>query len=351
MKQNFSWDYFRRVKWLLTLSYTLVSIAAVLLVAWWAFVAISIYLAGVDPSLNPLEILQQQVLPMLRVILPSMLLLIIPAAAISTYFGFLAARWLDHRLTNLRTATQAWRLGDFSVSVEDDLPDEIGKFGQDLNHMAHEFESLLHAQQDLAALEERYRLAGELHDSVKQQITAAMFQISAANALIEKDPLAARASIQHAADLTHSAQKEMSAIIFELRPAALEGKGLIVALKKYVEEWAQQTGSEVTLKIDGDRSLPLEVERVIFRFVQEALSNIARHAQSQIASIQLDFAPGWLSIEVNDQGIGFSIDSPGGSGYGIQSMKARIHQLGGEMKITSSPGQGTSVVARIPLAD
>jgi signal transduction histidine kinase len=351
MRKYISLDFFKRVKWLLTVTYTLVSIAAVLMVAWWAFIAISIYLARSDPNLSPLDILQFRLLPVLQVIMPSMILLIIPAAAVSTYFGFLAARWLDNRLTTLQEATRAWQQGDFTVWVKDDPPDEIGKFGQDLNHMAREFKSLLHAQQDLAALEERYRLAGELHDSVKQQITAAMFQISAAQALIEKAPQLARVSMQHAADLTHAAQKEMSAIIFELRPAALEGKGLVTALRKYVEEWSQQTGADATLQIEGDRKLPLEVERVIFRFIQEALSNIARHSQSQVASINLVFEPEWLSIEIKDQGIGFAVETSSESGFGIQSMSARIHQLDGKVTITSNPGQGTCVQARIPLVE
>jgi two-component system, NarL family, sensor histidine kinase LiaS len=343
--------YFRRVKWLLTLTYTLVSIATVIMVTWWAFVALSIYLSRIDPDMSTVEILQLQLLPVLRVILPSMLLLIIPAAAVSTYFGFLAARWLDNRLSNLSAATRAWRQGDFSISIKEDLKDEIGSFGQDLNNMARQFEALLHTQQDLAALEERYRLAGELHDSVKQQITAAMFQIGAAQALLEKDPPAARSSLQHASDLTHAAQKEMSAIIFELRPAALEGRGLLMALKKYVKEWSSHTGADVTLRIEGDQILPAQVERVVFRFVQEALSNVARHAETQTAAVRLEFSPGLLAIEVEDQGVGFSVEAAASTGFGIPGMRARIHQLGGELTITSSQGRGTCLSAQIPLLD
>jgi two-component system, NarL family, sensor histidine kinase LiaS len=343
--------YFRRVKWLLTLTYTLVSIATVIMVTWWAFVAVSIYLSTNDPNLSTIEILQLQLLPVLRIILPSMLLLIIPAAAVSTYFGFLAARWLDNRLSNLSAATRAWRQGDFSISVKDELKDEIGVFGQDLNNMARQFEELLQTQQDLAALEERYRLAGELHDSVKQQITAAMFQISAAQALVEKDPPAARRSLQHAADLTHSAQKEMSAIIFELRPAALEGRGLVIALKKYVEEWSSHTGADVTLQVEGDQILPAQTERVVFRFVQEALSNVARHAETQTAAVRLEFSPDLLTIEVEDKGVGFSVDAVESTGFGITNMRARIKQLGGEMTIASRMGQGTCLSAQIPIID
>jgi two-component system, NarL family, sensor histidine kinase LiaS len=344
-------NYVRRLKWLLTLSYTLVSIAAVLLVTWWAFIAISVYLASLESNLSAFAILQQRLLPILMIILPSMLLLVIPAAAVSTYFGFLTARWIDNRLSNLRAATQAWRLGDFSVRVQDDLPDEIGNFGQDLNHMAREFESLLHAQQNLAALEERYRLAGDLHDSVKQHITAAMFQIGAAQALIESNPQAAQASLQHAADLTHAAQKEMSAIIFELRPAALEGKGMVAALRKYVEEWSQQTGADAVLHVDGESVLPVEVERIIFRFIQESLSNVARHSQSVTAVVRLDFRPSWLAVQIQDQGIGFSVDDVRDAGFGLKSMQSRIDQLGGELEIISSKGQGACVKARIPLED
>jgi hypothetical protein len=120
----------------------LVSIAAVILVSWWAFIAISIYLARINPDLTTLQILQLRVLPVLQVILPSMLLLIIPAAAVSTYFGFLTARWLDNRLSNLRLPLRPGSRRFFSRR-QDDLADEIGNFGQDLNHMARQFETLL----------------------------------------------------------------------------------------------------------------------------------------------------------------------------------------------------------------
>src|SRR5690606_10980908 len=101
--------------------------------------------------------------------------------------GFLAARWIDLRLANLRRAVQDWQRGDFSVKVIDQTGDEIGAFGQELNAMARDLESLLQDRTDLAALEERTQLARDLHDSVKQQITAASSQIESASALLVKD--------------------------------------------------------------------------------------------------------------------------------------------------------------------
>ncbi len=174
------WIVSHRVKWRLTLSYLLVTLVAILLLTWWGLVVGTIYLQGTNPTRSGLEVIQTQILPALKLILPNALILIIPATLISAYFGFLNARWIDIRLANMRRATQAWQRGDFSIQVTDDAADEISDFGQELNGMAGELERLLSARSDLAALEERNHLARDLHDSVKQQITAASFQIGAA---------------------------------------------------------------------------------------------------------------------------------------------------------------------------
>jgi signal transduction histidine kinase len=124
-----------------------------------------------------------------------------------------------------------------------------------------------------------------------------------------------------------------------------------IALKKYVEEWSSHTGADVTLQVEGDQILPAQTERVVFRFVQEALSNVARHAETQNAAVRLEFSPDLLTIEVEDKGVGFSVDAVESTGFGITNMRARIKQLGGEMTIASRMGQGTCLSAQIPIID
>jgi hypothetical protein len=109
---------FRRVKWRLTLSYLLVTLAAILILAWWGLVAGALYLKQTNPGESWIEILGERVLPALQVVLPSAAFLVIPAVLISVFFGFLTARWFDMRLNSMCAAAQAWRQGDFSEKRE-----------------------------------------------------------------------------------------------------------------------------------------------------------------------------------------------------------------------------------------
>ncbi|HEX7599211.1 MAG TPA: sensor histidine kinase [Polyangia bacterium] len=340
---------FRRFRWRLTLSYNLVTLAAVFILAWWGVVAGAIYLQRTNPGQTLLEVVGSRLLPALGQVLPSALILVIPAILVSAYFGYLTARWLDIRLGNLRRAVQAWQAGDFSVTAQDDVADEIGAFGQGLNSMAAEMQRLLQARGDLAALEERNHLARDLHDSVKQQITAASFQLAAAGALFERDPQAARASLGEAEKLTQAAGKELNAIIFELRPAALKAGGLEQWLRAYIEGWRRQNPVEVRLRCEGQARPNPRLQQELVRFVQEALSNVARHSGAGLVEVTLTSSPQELVLSIRDDGSGFEPDPQSEAGFGLRSMRERIQQAGGRFTLESSPGQGTQVTARIPL--
>jgi NarL family two-component system sensor histidine kinase LiaS len=249
----------------------------------------------------------------------------------------------------LRRAVQAWQAGDFSVTVQDDVADEIGAFGQGLNNMAGQMERLLRARGDLAALEERNHLARDLHDSVKQQITAASFQLAAASALFERDPQAARASLAEAEKLTQTAGKELNGIIFELRPVALKAGGLERWLREYVDGWQRQNPVKVSLRSEGQAPADPQVQQELVRFIQEALSNVARHSQASMVEVLLNSSPQELVLSVRDDGSGFEPNPQSEAGFGLRSMRERIQQAGGSFALESSPGQGTCITARIPL--
>ena len=119
-----------------------------------------------------------------------------------------------------------------------------------------------------------------LHDSVKQQSFAAAAQISAAKTLLKRNPEAAETHIQEAERLTYDLRQELTNLIQELRPAALEGKGLARAVREYAADWSQQNGIPLDVRVQGERALSLEIEQAVYRMVQEALSNIARHSQA-----------------------------------------------------------------------
>lgn len=339
----------RQLKWQLTLTYVLVSVTAVFIAAWWAIIAVALYLGRAYADLNWQEALPDVVLPALRDILPSAPLLILPALLISTFFGFLSARWLDARLTSLRNAAAAWQQGDFAVRVTDVSADEIGRFGAELNEMAAELHALLQTRQELAALEERNRLARDLHDSVKQHLAAAALQIGAAEALLSQNPGAAAARLAEAGNLTHLAQRELGSIIFALQPVSLSQHGLVEALRHYAENWSRQFGIAVKLDFTGARALPPEIEGALFRFAQEALSNVARHSHATAVQLGLHIARDELQITIQDNGQGFDPAQEPSGGLGLHNMRQRMADLGGEAVFATALGQGTTLSARLPL--
>jgi NarL family two-component system sensor histidine kinase LiaS len=158
---------------------------------------------------------------------------------VGSIFGWIASRGLRKRLGNLSTAVRAWSKGDFSTAPRDSSADEIGELTRNLNNMAEQIQTLLHARDELARVEERNRLARDLHDTVKQQTYAARMQLSAAKNLLESDPKMAAEHLESALQLNRETQQELNLIIDELRPAALEGKGLAQALREYAARWQE----------------------------------------------------------------------------------------------------------------
>jgi NarL family two-component system sensor histidine kinase LiaS len=285
--------------------------------------------------------------PTLGVIL---LLVTLVAGLIGTAFGFLAARGLVHRLDRLAEATLAWSQGDFTVFVDDPSGDELGQLAQRLNHMAQQLQHLLDTRRELAVMEERNRLARDLHDSAKQQAFGAAAQISAVKALLKGDLEAAEAHIEEAERLTYDLRQELTTLIQELRPAALEDKGLASAVREYAEDWSRQNGIELEVRVQGERSLPLDIEQTVFRIVQEALSNVARHSEASSVEIGLVYTKRDIACTISDDGLGFDPDKKR-RGFGLRSMQERADALGGTLKVESVVGAGTCISFAVPLSE
>src|SRR5690606_16502380 len=226
------------------------------------------------------------------------------ALPVGAVFGWLATRGLRKRLVNLSAASQAWSKGDFSVAPRDKSGDEIGELTRNLNGMAEQLQALIHTNDELARMEERNRLARDLHDTVKQQTYAARMQLTAAKNLLQTNPQAVTEHLDAALALNRETQQELKLIIEELRPAALQGKGLAGAMKEYAERWQAHTGIRVETFVEGERALPLEVEQVLYRVLQEALSNIARHAEAETVNIHLSMSPEQVVLMIADNGRG-----------------------------------------------
>jgi signal transduction histidine kinase len=276
----------------------------------------------------------------------TMFLVALPVGAV---FGWLVTRGLRGRLITLSAASRAWSQGDFSVSPRDRSGDEIGELTRNLAGMAEQLQTLLHTNDELARMEERNRLARDLHDTVKQQTYAARMQLTAAKNLLAADPAAATGHIDTALQLNRETQQELKLIIDELRPAALQGKGLAHALREYAERWQEHTGIKTEIAVGGERSLPLEVEQALYRVLQEALSNIARHAEADRVSLSLTMSSERVTLVVTDNGRGFEMNAVSPSSYGLASMQGRLGDVGGKLNIESGISSSTTITAEVQL--
>ena len=287
------------------------------------------------PRLEPIVI---------TLIIGAVLALTLAAGLLGTLFGALTARGLTRRLHAVAQAADAWGQGDFSRLIPETGKDEIGQLARRLNQMAGDVQFLVQTRQELAALEERNRLARDLHDSVKQQLFATSMQLGAARETLEQDPATARAHLQEAEGLARQARDELTRLILALRPAALEGHGLAAALRAYVETWGRQSGIAAEVHIQGERALALPAEQALFRVVQEALANTARHSGAARVTVTLSFSQASTTLIVADDGCGFDL-SAATPGVGLASMRERLAAPGGRLRVESAPGAGTRVTA------
>jgi NarL family two-component system sensor histidine kinase LiaS len=277
------------------------------------------------------------------------ILIVAVIALVGVVTGALISANLRGRVTRIARAAEAWSRGDFSVTARDRSGDELGLLARDLNRMAEQIQTLLASRQALAVVEERNRLARDLHDTVKQHVFANALLVRAARKQLDRDPDAAGARLQEAERLAEQTQQELIDLIQALRPAALADKGLMGMLRAYAEEWSGRAGIAAELRAQGERVTPLDVEEAFYRVAQEALTNVARHSGASHVEIQLTWADVALEMTVRDDGRGFPVDEAAGKGLGLASMRERVEAIGGALTI-SSEATGTRLEARAPLA-
>ncbi|WP_208543851.1 sensor histidine kinase [Paenibacillus protaetiae] len=200
-----------------------------------------------------------------------------------------------------------------------------------------------------AVIEERQRLARELHDAVSQQLFAISMTATAVSRTIEKDWERARRQVHLIEEMAAVAQSEMRALLLHLRPVHLDGKNLSQALTALVEELKQKINMDIALQVDDTIVLHPEAEDHLFRIVQEALSNTLRHAKADRMDIDLKRAGHDLHMILRDNGVGFDVEDKKQTSYGLLTMEERVIELGGSMKLSTNPGEGTTIDIRLPL--
>ncbi|HLZ61308.1 MAG TPA: sensor histidine kinase [Ktedonosporobacter sp.] len=276
-------------------------------------------------------------------------------ALIGACFGIVATRGLIGRLRRIASATTLFAAGQYDQRLPATAADEIGQLEAHFNQMAEQLsahmgrEKLLTEQN--ARLEERTRLSRDLHDSVKQHIFALTVQVELARSLLDPDQAAVRAHLGFADELSYQVQQELTVLIRALRPVDLQAKGLATALRDYVTTWSRQSGIVVDVQLPVTCHLPAPVEETLWRLMQEALSNIARHSQATRVRLHLAEKEQQVTLSLSDDGRGFDPQAVEQEGIGLRSMRERIEQVGGSVRIKSEKGQGTHLVAHCPLSE
>lgn len=311
-------------------------------------------------------------------------------------FGLVAAalvvnltvhRLVVGRLERIIAVVHAFGRGDFGQRAGNESQDEVGELAGALNRMAQGMEEKVALERELrdrsaelaslyetlqekearrrellgktinAQEEERKRLARELHDELAQALTVLIMRLEVLEEQVSPGQVALKQELARTRALTAQTLEETRQLILDLRPTMLDDLGLIPAIRWYAEMHLESLGVEVSLETSGARRrLPQTVETALFRIVQEAINNIARHAGARHVEIHLVFEDDGVTACVEDDGRGFDPvkalrgeDKP--RGMGLLGMQERIDLLGGELKVDTAPGAGTRIVIKVPLGE
>jgi len=200
--------------------------------------------------------------------------------------------------------------------------------------------------QKLAALEERQRLARNLHDAVNQSLFSAGLIADVLPRLWDRDQDEARKSLDDLRRLTRAAQAEMRMLVSELRPLALTDSNLNDLLHQLADAFTGRTNIRVTVTITGEDILNSNVQVVVYRICQEGLNNIAKHAAASRVKIKLQYTAGKVDMHIQDNGRGFDSNLSLPGHYGLSMMYERAEAVGALLTVTSQPGHGTELVMR-----
>ncbi len=221
----------------------------------------------------------------------------------------------------------------------DRLDGEVARRTAELTELARHLQSVRE--------DERAHLARELHDELGALLTAAKLDVARIRRMTKAAPDIDE-RLKHMSELLDQGIALKRRIIEDLRPSALSNLGLIPALEILTQEFAQRSGLQLSLELtdsaheEGDKL-------ALYRLVQEALTNVMRHAKAKHVRVSLGEADGWLQLHIRDDGQGFNPDAVGAGHHGLLGMRYRIESLGGTLQLLSAPGRGTLVLARLPM--
>lgn len=272
----------------------------------------------------------------------------------------LSYRAINRPLHRLLEGVRSVTSGDLDVTVPVTSQDELGELAESFNKMTGELNrrtrqlsqtsselAVKKAQVKVAALEERQRLARELHDSVSQALYGIALGARTARALLERDPAKVAEPIDYVLSLAEAGLSEMRALIFELRPESLQNEGLVAALTKIADALRARHKLEVVTDFCPEPDISLDAKEMLYRIAQEASHNTAKHAAASHVELKMYCEDKQLTLIIHDNGKGFNPESDFPGHLGLHSMRERVASLDGDMQIDSQPGGGTTITVHV----
>jgi NarL family two-component system sensor histidine kinase LiaS len=288
--------------------------------------------------------------------------LIVILAVISLLIGYVAALMYQRKLDILHLAIMQVAKGNLSSRIEVSGNDSYDAVYEDFNEMTDWVEGKMRLLQRLgeesvmqqthsieaAVLEERKRLARDLHDTVSQQLFAIHMSSASLQKMLVSRPEAVGDVVEQLVTMSQHAQKQMRGLIAQLRPLELEDKSLADALDQWFPVYCSQNGLQGKLDVQCQSQLSEALEHQLFLIIQEGMANVVKHAKAVHVTLALYEMDHQYVLQITDDGQGFELPKTQPTSYGLATMKERAQKLGGSGEITSRVGAGTSVKINIP---
>ncbi|OIJ10142.1 hypothetical protein BKP35_13590 [Anaerobacillus arseniciselenatis] len=285
--------------------------------------------------------------------------------AVAFLYSFPLARYIKNQIEKLVDAANLFTRGKLTTRIKTEGTNEFSELSDSFNAMADNYEKqvlslqkllnenskLIEQAEQAASLEERRKLARDLHDAVSQQLFAISMTMAALPKLVEKNSDQAKKVFHDIEKMVNNAQQELRALIMHLRPVTLDGKSFQEGIRSLLEELKIKNNHLTIELIDEQKTqLPSRIEDQLFRIIQEAISNMLRHASATSFEMKMFEKDQRLFIVLEDNGVGFNLEEMEKKGsYGLMTMKERMIELGGNLTVLSYPNKGTKVELRVPI--
>ncbi|AIQ51707.1 sensor histidine kinase [Paenibacillus sp. FSL R7-0331] len=290
------------------------------------------------------------------------LYLILGIVLFNIVVGYMAGQRIQRRIDHLDLNMLQVAKGNLSVRMPESDDQSFARVYHEFNMMMDTVENKMQILQRLgeqeviekekaaesAVLEERRRMARDLHDTVSQQLFAIHMSASSLPKVLERNEQQGITVMQQLITMSQMAQKQMRALIAQLRPVELEGRNLFEALEKWFPDYCRQNGLKGVKELELQGELSEAIEHQLFLIIQESMANIVKHAGARVVSLSLREAPRQVVLSISDDGQGFEHVQHKQGSYGLTTMRERAEKLGGQVEIISRKGAGTTIRVHIP---